>query len=161
MKSQDDKYRSPAEPERRWACLTLKDGLPGYGEQIAGARAWLSGQQGGGVTVTDNLEGHPRTTRWNDKLIHRNAMIEACGNRFGAGWVVSFRSPLCVGFSAVHAESVIRSIFDAGGAVHVQSTATLHDREDGDLSFILHRVSLEEQSARQRRYRKNQDGGRA
>lgn len=141
----------------KWACVTLHPSLPSRAAQIAGARAWgadVDWFAGSDVSCTyvDDVSEVGRTTRWDDKLPRRDALVAALSIRPGPHNQVFFKSPLCVGFSEKHASETLARIFEQGALVFIQSEAALYVATD-DLGDLLEAVARDAKAATQRRYR--------
>lgn len=154
--SPDDKVDQQA---CKWACVTVHPSLPSKAAQVAGARAWgahpdwLMGMDVSS-TYVDDVSAIGRTTRWDDKLPMRDALITALSVQPGPQNQVFFKTPLCLGFTEKHAADTLERIFAHGALVYIQSEASLY-RGGDDLSDLLESVSREAKAATQRRYRAN------
>lgn len=143
----------------KWACITVHPSLPSKAAQIAGARAWgahpdwLMGMDVSS-TYVDDVSAVGRTTRWEDKLPMRDALITAISVQPGSQNQVFFKTPLCIGFTEKHAADTLERIFAHGALVYVQSEAALY-RGGDDLGDLLDAVGREAKAAIQRRYRAN------
>lgn len=143
----------------KWACITVHPSLPSKAAQIAGARAWgahpdwLMGVDVSS-TYVDDVSAVGRTTRWEDKLPMRDALITALSVQPGPQNQVFFKTPLCIGFTEKHAADTLERIFAYGALVYVQSEAALY-RNGDDVSDLLEAVGREAKAAIQRRYRAN------
>lgn len=105
-------------------------------------------------TYVDDVSTVARTTRWDDKLPMRDALITALMVPPGSQNQVFFKTPLCIGFTEKHAADTLAKIFAQGAMVFVQSEAALY-RGGDDLTELLDAVAREAKAATQRRYRAN------
>lgn len=143
----------------KWACITVHPSLPSKAAQVAGARAWgahpdwLMGMDVSS-TYVDDASAVGRTTRWDDKLPMRDALITALMVQPGSHNQVFFKTPLCIGFTEKHATETLSKIFAQGALVFIQSEAALY-RSGDDLTELLDAVAREAKAATQRRYRAN------
>ena len=142
-----------------WACITVHPSLPSKAAQIGGARAWgahLDWSSAKDVfrTYVDDLSAVGRTTRWEDKLPMRDALIAELAAQPGPQCHVFFRTPLCIGFSERHAAETLKRVFEHGALVYVQTELALY-RGGDDLEDLLEAVGREARAAIQRRYRAN------
>lgn len=143
----------------KWACVTVHPSLPSKAAQIAGARAWGAhtdwyAEMDVSSTYVDDVSKVERTTRWDDKLPMRDALITALSVQPGHHNQVFFKSPLCIGFSEKHARETLEKIFAQGTLVFIQSEASLY-RSGDDLGELFEAVAREAKAATQRRYRAN------
>lgn len=143
----------------KWACITVHSSLPSKAAQVAGARAWGAypdWRMGLDLSSTyvDDVSKIGRTTRWDDKLPMRDALITALSVRPGPQNQVFFKTPLCIGFTEKHAAETLAKVFAQDALVFVQSEAALY-RVGDDLADLLDAVSREAKAAAQRRYRAN------
>ena len=144
----------------KWACITLHRWLPSKSEQIAGARAWgahedwLRGQEVS-TTYIDDARALERTTKFTDKLPERAALIAALYKGAPVPSQVFFRSPLCVGFSAGHAQETIESIWAQDALVYVQTLDVLL-RAGDDIPDLLAQITREAKAKHQTDWRKRE-----
>lgn len=143
----------------KWACVTVHPSLPSKSAQVAGARAWgahpdwLAGMDISS-TYVDDVSAVGRTTRWDDKLPMRDALITALSIQPGPHNQVFFKSPLCIGFTEKHASETLARIFAESALIFVQTEAALY-RAGDDISDLLDAVARDAKAATQRRYRAN------
>lgn len=142
----------------KWACITLHGWLPSRAEQIAGARAWGAHEDwldGVDVSTTfiDDATKLKRTTKFTDKLPERAALIAALHKETAIPSHVFFRSPICVGFSAAHAQETIEAIWARGALVYVQTLDMLL-REGDDTALVKQLANREANAKHQSDWRK-------
>ncbi len=109
----------------KWAVVTANERLPPVAEQIARARAWgvtesMLGRHDISALIRDDVIA-VRTTNWADKLTERKAFLSAMATILPYGDQVWFCTPLCIGFSAKHAQDTIEAIWSCGMSVYVHS----------------------------------------
>jgi hypothetical protein len=142
----------------KWACITLHRWLPSRSEQIAGARAWGAHEDwlddvDVSTTFIDDATRLGRTTKFTDKLPERAALIAALHKDTAIPSHVFFRSPICVGFSAAHAQETIEAIWVRGALVYVQTLDMLL-KEGDDIELIKQHVTRVSNAKHQADYRK-------
>lgn len=148
-------------PILKWAIITLHPSLPSEEEQLAGAFVWglKSEKIGGEINVGPFTREDVRkvtTTNWPANLPKRASFIarRAREHEEGIDGVeVFFATPLCVGFSRLHAEQTIRALWAGGCAVYVHLLAQTY-REGDDIAELLRLVEREAQTAHTRLHRK-------
>lgn len=145
----------------KWAIVTQHPWLPSRSEQVARARAWgvdesWLGKQDVSALVEDDVRKVGRTTSWPKHLPERTDFLERMRALRPIGDQIFFATPLCVGFSAKHAEATIRAVWEAGMLVYVHSVkdngAALY-REGDDLGDFLDMVAKMANAAHQRGFR--------
>ena len=105
-------------------------------------------------TYIDDACAVGRTTRWDDKLPRRDALMAALSVQPGPHNQVFFKTPLCIGFTEKHAADILARMFARGALAFIQSEAALY-RNGDDLTDLLNAVRRESKAGIQRRYRAN------
>jgi hypothetical protein len=158
-----DEVVAKAQPKLiKWACITLHPWLPSRSEQIAGARAWGAHEDwlddvDVSTTFIDDATTLKRTTKFTDKLPERAALIAALHKETAIPSHVFFRSPICVGFSAAHAQETIEAIWARGALVYVQTLDMLLKAGD-DIELVKQLATRAANTKHQADYRKRKSG---
>lgn len=109
----------------KWAVITRHPWLPTRGEQLARARSWgvpvhLLGETDLSPVIYEDARGI-KTTNWPSRLPKRADFFERLKHMGLKDVGVFFATPLCVGFSELHARDTVSTLFGLGCSIYVHT----------------------------------------